>query len=79
MDFKEKLKYVNSIINAQYGLIIKKNSKSKNNVTYQLMDDNRWNNLKRDTITGIIPLNLSCKKDKIDKHYDISLLDMFDE
>jgi len=79
MDFKDKLKYVNSIINAQYGLIIKKNSKSKNNVTYQLMDDNRWSNLKRDTITGIVPLDLTCKKDKIDKHYDISLLDMFDE
>lgn len=43
-NFKDKLKILNTIINAQYGYDIKKN-KNKN---YQLQDNNLWNNIPRE-------------------------------
>ena len=64
-----------------YGLKVKKVSKPKKNqdtsdIIYQLIDDNTWTNLPKDT--KIEPIELH-DKDKNAKKYNLSLLDFSTE
>ena len=54
LEHKQQLKFINSIINFQYGLKIK-----KNNDNYILFDNNLWNEIPRnDNIPKILPINI---------------------
>jgi hypothetical protein len=80
-DIKEQLKLINSIVYSLYGLKVKKISKAKknqdaNDIIYQLIDDNTWTNLPKDT--KIEPIELH-DKDKNAKKYNLSLLDFSTE
>jgi hypothetical protein len=80
-DIKEQLKLINSIVYSLYGLKVKKVSKPKKNqdtsdIIYQLIDDNTWTNLPKDT--KIEPIELH-DKDKNAKKYNLSLLDFSTE
>jgi hypothetical protein len=84
LEFKEQLKLVNSIINTQYGLKIKKISKAKKDQTsdqiiYTLMDDKLWDGLPKDNKIEGIELydETGCVEEK--RQYDLALLDFFND
>lgn len=72
----DKLKFVNNIINTQYGLKIRKirNSVDVEKILYRLSDDDVWAN-----IQGLRPITLVSKREEYEKYkqFDTSQLDLF--
>jgi hypothetical protein len=71
----EQLKYINKIIESQYGLKIKRmnTSATKDNIMYKLDDIDRWNNLN----DKIKPIEIKTKRYNRSNVLDTSNLDVF--
>jgi len=85
LDIKEGIKIVNTIIFSQYGLKIKKITKTKknqdtNDIFYQLIDDNIWDTLPKDNkIESIDLYDKEITSVHEIKKYDLSLLDFLQD
>ena len=76
-----KLKYINTVLKSQYGLVIKKINKTtvKDNLLYKLDDSEVWKNLPNSDNSDkkIKPINLKCFNHNNLNDYDTSKLDIF--
>ncbi len=84
LEFKDQLKIVNSIINSQYGLKIKKISKTKKDqapdqIIYAMIDDKLWDSLPKDNKIEGIELydETGCVEEK--RQYNLALLDFLND
>jgi hypothetical protein len=70
LNFKDKLKFINTIITSQYGYLIKLKEGY-----YKMIDNDIWNNLPREI--KIIPKELQYNKEN--ENHDINVIDMFND
>lgn len=84
LDLKDQIKTINSIISCQYGLKIKKTSKSNKDKTpdqimYGLVDDNIWNGLPGEIKIQGLELYDETGSVEEKKQYNLALLDFMNE
>jgi len=79
IELKEQIRIINSIINSQYGLKLKKMTKTKKNqssddILYQIIDDGLWDNLPKEI--KIVPIELYDKNNTVQEKnkYNLGLL-----